>query len=258
MKLKHLTPGEAFELAVQGFFVVLGLFALGLGLYILFAIASLAKAQTIPAQTPSIECYPFLPSSCDGKVVDLPAFKRGATGWHIVWFWQPADTAYPVQSGKLMCFHANGDCITQAMSLVGVMMDCMTSSTPRACARDGWNSKVQWDCVATDIDGNTQRQALCEESYNFRLELAQERGIAWPTIPAEQKWVVSRSGMRATATSRPAYLLVDGQRLPSDGARAPLNGPDGNPQPCDCSVRSENYCAFSSDRTLVTLCRLAD
>jgi hypothetical protein len=72
-------------------------------------------------------------------------------------------------------------------------------------------------------------------------------------LPESIAWVVSRSGMATTATTRPAYPYANGVRGTTSTARATIGAA------CDCTVRStegtSTYCAHDAARATVTLCR---
>jgi hypothetical protein len=124
---------------------------------------------------------------------------------------------------------------------------CKAAADPMACAQAQWAQRVAWACNAAGIGQDASRAALCQESQAFRIADAKARGIAWPALP----WVVSRSGMAADAITRPVYPFTAGVRGTTavPRVRATIGAP------CDCSVRSGDYCAHDQAKATVTLCR---
>jgi hypothetical protein len=78
-------------------------------------------------------------------------------------------------------------------------------------------------------------------------------------LPDRIEWVVSRSGMATTATTRPAYPIINGALGAASTGTAAMQGADGKPTPCDCTLTvlkgTSRYCAHDAARATVTLCR---
>lgn len=228
---------------------------------LLLALLLLAWPKAQAQEKIAVSCWPYV--WCDGDIV-RSAIRRGTLGWH-GWVFYTMPNGRKVYVNHLLCAHDAGQCSEAIAKATQAAMECSISTDPWDCATAKFGSEVLFKCPKAGDPplADAKRRALCDEGLAFRTADAAENGIAWPGTawpPATVAHVVSRLGMRLTSTDRPAYPLANGVRGTTSTARAALNGPDGNPAPCDCSVGvtegSSLYCAHDAARQTVTLCRV--
>lgn len=167
-------------------------------------IALVLAACCLAAQAAAPACQPMLNAS--GYPL-APRWESAALGKHLVLMCTNA-TQSEAFAGGLSCLHADCNVNTFGAALFKVM-----HADDRQAALDAeWAKGVKWTC---DAPPDAAKANLCTE----RAALIK---AGWPTWSAGYAAAVWRVRANGTATTRPAYSLINGVLGTKEVARAPV------------------------------------
>ena len=158
---------------------------------ICFAVVGVARAESIPLSA----CNP----------IGTPHIEYKPLGRHLV-FVCTDDTKTKIYPHRLMCLHAVCDVNGLAAAAVRVAM----AADYKKAVDTEWAAAVKWDCDAPPDDAN---KALCVEGAAWI-------SANWATWTKDFKPAVWKVKTNGTATTRPAYALVNGVLGAKEVARA--------------------------------------
>lgn len=204
-------------------------------LTILFGMVNLASAAAL---TPP--CVPGL----SGPVINVsPRIEFGTSGKHIYWWCKEPDGR--VQEYGLSC--QNSKCSAQIFGNAMASLAAMVKPDVKTV----WESNVQYNCVDV-LNEASERGAMCRERYAI-LKANEATWLAGYVKPAPPPppvvWKVKVNG---TATTRPAYTLIEGIRGDKEAGRAPVGAVCNITKPTLAS--GADLWASYSELPLVALC----
>lgn len=158
--------------------------------------------QCMAAQAAAPVCLPMLNTA--GYPL-APRWESAALGKHLVLMCTNA-TQSQAFAGGLSCLHA--DCNVNAFG--AAVLKVLHAEDRQAALDAEWDKGVKWSC---DAPPNEMKSRLCVERANLI-------NAGWPVWSAGYAVAVWRVKPNGTATTRPAYALVNGVLGAKEVARA--------------------------------------
>ena len=193
------------------------------------------------AQAAAPTCLPMLNAS--GYPL-APRWETGTLGKHLVLMCTNATQSQAFPDG-LSCLHA--DCNVNAFG--AALFKVMHADDRQAALDAEWAKGVKWTC---DAPPDAAKANLCTE----RAALIK---AGWPTWSAGYAAAVWRVRANGTATTRPAYSLINGVLGTKEVARAPVGAICNVSRPTAAATNGDLRAEFGPANVagVVTICSKA-
>lgn len=206
-----------------------------------YLMALFMALQCMAAQAAAPVCLPMLNAS--GYPL-APRWETGTLGKHLVLMCTNAtqSQAFP---GGLSCLHA--DCNVNAFG--AALFKVMHADDRQAALDAEWAKGVKWTC---DAPPDAAKANLCTE----RVAVIK---TGWPTWSAGYAVAVWRVKVNGTATTRPAYSLINGVLGTKEVARATVGAICNVSRPTAAATNGDLRAEFGPANVagVVTICAKA-